>query len=174
MLPLWLISATCRLVIMTANHPSTWAGCSVGMSSRQCRPPTRPWTCCGTSARLGSCHREKSTSAISAPLLKLFMLIEMESSDCWAQQKYGCFPRKARASALRRQLREMKSRLLFLRSSTLPCVVFAVPDLIYHYGQTHHYKPLDRFLCALKEGALPPSQEYFELLKKFDPEWATK
>jgi len=61
------------------------------------------------------------------------------------------FSKESSAYALRRQLRETKSRLLFLRSSTLPCVVFAVPDLIYHYGQTHHYKPPDRFLCALKE-----------------------
>jgi hypothetical protein len=76
------------------------------------------------------------------------------------------------ASALARRLGQMGSGLVLLRSSALPCMVFAAPNLIYHYVQTHHYKPPDEFLRALKEGPQPPSQEYFDLLSAFDPDWS--
>src|SRR5579859_2442431 len=49
--------------------------------------------------------------------------------------------------------------------------IFAAPNLIYHYVNTHHYKPPDEFLRALREGPNPPSAEYFEQLKKLNLEW---
>jgi len=44
-------------------------------------------------------------------------------------------------------------------------VVYAAPDLIYHYVVEHHYCPPDEFIQAVLEGPLPGSLEY-EALKK--------
>jgi len=49
--------------------------------------------------------------------------------------------------------------------------IYAAPTLIYHYVRTHHYKPPDEFLRALRETTGPPAQEYFEQLKKFELDW---
>jgi hypothetical protein len=43
---------------------------------------------------------------------------------------------------------------------------YAAPNLIYHYVRTHWYKPPEEFLRAMREGARPPSSEYFESLNK--------
>src|SRR5258708_2750730 len=75
-------------------------------------------------------------------------------------------------SALGQHLREMESGgLLFLRGSTVPFSIYAAPTLIYHYVRTHHYKPPDEFLHALREVPRPPDQEYFEQLKNLRLEW---
>lgn len=49
--------------------------------------------------------------------------------------------------------------------------LFAAPNLIYHYVNTHHYRPPDEFLCALHEGPVPPEDLYFTMLQKLDLEW---
>jgi len=50
-------------------------------------------------------------------------------------------------------------------------VIYAAPTLIYHYISTHHYKPPDEFLQALRESPRPPSDLYFEKLDEFGLEW---
>jgi hypothetical protein len=73
---------------------------------------------------------------------------------------------------LRRRLPKMgASGLLLLRGSAVPYSIFAAPTLIYHYVRTHHYKPPDEFLWALREGSRPPDPAYFEQLKKINLEW---
>jgi hypothetical protein len=81
------------------------------------------------------------------------------------------FSKESRASALSQRIGQMESGLLFLRGSTFPTIVYAAPNLIYYYVEAHQYKPPDEFLRALKEGPRPPSQEYFDLLRTFDPDW---
>jgi hypothetical protein len=49
--------------------------------------------------------------------------------------------------------------------------IYASPSLIYHYVNTHHYKPPSEFLQALKDGPKPPNPEYFEELMKSGLEW---
>jgi hypothetical protein len=49
--------------------------------------------------------------------------------------------------------------------------VYAAPSLIYHYVNTHHYKPPDEFLRALAEVPTPPAVEYFDRLKSLGLEW---
>lgn len=49
--------------------------------------------------------------------------------------------------------------------------IYAAPTLIYHYVHKHDYKPPDEFLCALRETAGPPAEQYFEQLRKFDLKW---
>jgi hypothetical protein len=49
--------------------------------------------------------------------------------------------------------------------------VYAAPSLIYHYVNTHHYKPPDQFLRALEKGPNPPATEYFDKLKNLGLEW---
>jgi hypothetical protein len=60
--------------------------------------------------------------------------------------------------------------LLFLRRSPPPFSVYAAPTLIYHYVNTHHYRPPQEFLHALAEGPRPPDGAYFECLKKLELE----
>ncbi len=45
-------------------------------------------------------------------------------------------------------------------------VVYAAPNLIYHYVVEHHYCPPEEFIQAVIEGALPGSPEYETLRKK--------
>jgi hypothetical protein len=74
-------------------------------------------------------------------------------------------------SVLKRALGHTESGgLFFLSRSPLAWSIFAAPTLIYHYVQTHHYKPPDEFLRAMKEGPKPPDPEYFERLQKLDLE----
>src|SRR6267378_4456553 len=75
-------------------------------------------------------------------------------------------------SSLRQRLREKESGgLLFLRSATVPFSVYAAPTLIYHYVRTHHYKPPDEFLRALRKGPRPPDREYFDRLADLRLDW---
>ncbi len=50
-------------------------------------------------------------------------------------------------------------------------IVSAAPTAIYHYVETHHYKPPDEFVRALMNGPRSDSQEYFRLLRQIDLEW---
>jgi hypothetical protein len=50
-------------------------------------------------------------------------------------------------------------------------IIYAAPNLIYHYFSVHHYKPPDEFLRALSEGPSPPSLEYFDRLRELGLEW---
>ena len=50
-------------------------------------------------------------------------------------------------------------------------VAYAAPNLIYHYVNTHCYKPPDEFLTALREGSSPASDSYFGKLQSFRLEW---
>jgi|SRR5580700_10057130 hypothetical protein len=49
--------------------------------------------------------------------------------------------------------------------------IYAAPTLIYHYISVHQYKPPDEFLSALREGPIPPSEEYFNRLRELDLKW---
>lgn len=51
-------------------------------------------------------------------------------------------------------------------------LIYAAPTLIYHYIATHHYKPPEEFLLALKEGPNPQSAEYFGRLEALNLSWA--
>jgi hypothetical protein len=50
--------------------------------------------------------------------------------------------------------------------------IYAAPSLIYHYVAVHHYRPPDEFLQALREGPMPPDQEYFDALAGLNLEWS--
>lgn len=39
-------------------------------------------------------------------------------------------------------------------------IIYAAPDLIYHYVVEHHYRPPNEFVQAVLEGPLPESPEY--------------
>ena len=44
-------------------------------------------------------------------------------------------------------------------------MLYAAPNLIYHYITEHHYRPPEEFIQAIMEGPLPPepyTDEYFE------------
>jgi hypothetical protein len=43
-------------------------------------------------------------------------------------------------------------------------LVYAAPDLIYHYVVEHHYQPPDEFIQAVLEGPQPGTPEYQELI----------
>jgi hypothetical protein len=49
--------------------------------------------------------------------------------------------------------------------------IYAAPTLIYHYVKSHHYRPPDEFLRALKEGPAPESQDYFDRLNELGLKW---
>jgi hypothetical protein len=50
-------------------------------------------------------------------------------------------------------------------------VIYAAPNLIYHYVAAHDYCPPDEFLRALKDGAGPGNKEYFDRLAEIGLEW---
>jgi hypothetical protein len=53
-----------------------------------------------------------------------------------------------------------------------PCGrIYAAPNLIYHYVRTHHYKPPQEFLGALKDGPFPPGPDFFDRLTHAKLEW---
>lgn len=82
------------------------------------------------------------------------------------------FSREPDKSLLVRRLGELESGgLLFVSGSAVPFSIFAAPTLIYHYVETHHYKPPDEFLRAMQEGPRPPAPAYFECLKKTNLYW---
>jgi len=43
-------------------------------------------------------------------------------------------------------------------------VIYAAPNLIYHYVLIHHYNPPDEFVRAMKEGPKPTEADYFKRL----------
>jgi hypothetical protein len=51
--------------------------------------------------------------------------------------------------------------------------VYAAPNLIYHYVLTHHYRPPDEFIEALRNGPRPPNQDYFERLERLGLKWSS-
>lgn len=50
-------------------------------------------------------------------------------------------------------------------------VVYSAPTLIFHYVSVHHYRPPEEFTSALRSGPRPPTESYFERLRKMDLEW---
>jgi hypothetical protein len=78
------------------------------------------------------------------------------------------------SGSARRAKRKGEERLLGvaeIRVFSRDGQVYAAPTLIYHYMATHHYKPPDQFLRALREGPRPPSQHYFDALAKLNLTW---
>ena len=51
-------------------------------------------------------------------------------------------------------------------------LIYAAPNLIYHYVAVHHYVPPDEFLRALHDGPKPPSREFFSRLEELNLESA--
>lgn len=49
--------------------------------------------------------------------------------------------------------------------------IYAAPNLLYHYIQKHHYKPPEKFIKALLNGAKPPDPAYFRRLKNLNLDW---
>jgi hypothetical protein len=49
--------------------------------------------------------------------------------------------------------------------------IYAAPTLIFHYVETHRYRPPDEFLRALVREPAPPSKEYFDRLAELGLEW---
>lgn len=85
------------------------------------------------------------------------------------------FSKESNTSVLRRELGQKESSgLFFFGKSPVTGSVFAAPSLIYHYVETHHYKPRDEFLHAMKEGPKPPDPEYFEHLRKLSLKWTQR
>jgi hypothetical protein len=85
------------------------------------------------------------------------------------------FSRTSTANSLVKAISNIESSgLIFLRRSELPISIYAVPSLIYHYVQAHHYKPPPEFLDALKEGLKPPEQQYFDRLESLGIDWKLK
>lgn len=50
-------------------------------------------------------------------------------------------------------------------------VVYAAPNLIYHYVKDHHYKPPAEFVRALISEKRPPDPGYFGRLNELNIEW---
>ena len=53
-------------------------------------------------------------------------------------------------------------------------VIYAAPDLIFHYMSIHKYGPPEPFIAALKNGPRPSSKEYFERLSELGLTWTEK
>jgi hypothetical protein len=47
-------------------------------------------------------------------------------------------------------------------------VIYAAPDLIYHYVTKHNYRPPDEFIQAVLDGPLPDTPEYEEFARKYN------
>jgi hypothetical protein len=50
-------------------------------------------------------------------------------------------------------------------------VIFAAPNLIYHYVAQHQYAPPDEFVKAVLKSPPPPSPAYFRELDRLGLEW---
>jgi hypothetical protein len=50
-------------------------------------------------------------------------------------------------------------------------IIYAAPNLIYHYMKVHKYKPPQEFIEALKTGPQPLSAKYVERLATLNLEW---
>jgi len=53
-------------------------------------------------------------------------------------------------------------------------LVYAAPDLIYHYMTVHRYKPPEQFLAALRLGPHPYTKEYRDRLTTVGLTWREK
>jgi hypothetical protein len=49
--------------------------------------------------------------------------------------------------------------------------IYAVPTLIFHYVQRHHYRPPEEFVAAVMRDPTPPDPAYFERLRQLQLEW---
>jgi hypothetical protein len=49
--------------------------------------------------------------------------------------------------------------------------IFAAPTMLLHYITVHNYLPPPSFLEAVKNGPVPPMQDYFDQLTAEDHEW---
>jgi len=61
-----------------------------------------------------------------------------------------------------------------IRVFSKSAVIYAAPNLIYHYVSAHHYKPPDIFVSALMDGPRPPMPEYFKQLSKHGYQWKSR
>ena len=61
-----------------------------------------------------------------------------------------------------------------IRVFSKDAVIYASPNLIYHYVSAHHYKPPDVFVSALMDGLRPPMRVYFDELRKHGYEWTSR
>lgn len=50
-------------------------------------------------------------------------------------------------------------------------IIYAAPNLIYHYVADHHYAPPEEFVEAIFACPAPPDHAYFDKLKELDLEW---
>lgn len=50
-------------------------------------------------------------------------------------------------------------------------IVYAAPNLIYHYVTAHNYKPPDAFINAVLSAPLPTTLEYFAFLDQLDVDY---
>jgi len=59
-----------------------------------------------------------------------------------------------------------------IRIFGLEGVIYAAPNLIYHYVVDHHYSPPDEFVGAVLKGPLPDSSDYVARARQFH--WGRK
>jgi hypothetical protein len=50
-------------------------------------------------------------------------------------------------------------------------VIYAAPNLIYHYVHAHSYAPPAGFVEAVLAGPCPPDQAYFDTLSNLGEKW---
>jgi hypothetical protein len=50
-------------------------------------------------------------------------------------------------------------------------LIYAVPNLIYHYVLLHHYRPPEDFVRAMKDGPNPTDSDYFKRLTVLKLDW---
>jgi hypothetical protein len=51
-------------------------------------------------------------------------------------------------------------------------LIYAAPDLIYHYVLVHHYSPPEVFVRAMKEGPKATDSDYFKQLNMLKLDWS--
>jgi hypothetical protein len=49
--------------------------------------------------------------------------------------------------------------------------IYAVPTLIYHYVESHFYKPPEQFIVVIKKGPSPQSRDYLETFTELGLKW---
>jgi hypothetical protein len=53
-------------------------------------------------------------------------------------------------------------------------IIYAAPDLIFHYMAIHRYGPPEPFCAALKDGPRPSSKDYLDRLSALGLTWTEK
>ncbi len=71
---------------------------------------------------------------------------------------------------------ERKGEKLLLGSAEIRAfgrgnIIYAAPNLIFHYVSVHHYNPPAEFLEALTEGPKPTGSDYFNRLTALKLDW---